>query len=76
MAFCGVSLIYYYYLHLKHLLNSVAKTMMMHFLCEWILNRKWAEELWLDLLKPYFQVIFRSCHSTCNEMSVFSYQGD
>lgn len=58
MAFCGISLIYYYCLHLKHLLNSVTKTMTIHFLCEWILNRNWAEEQWLDFLKWYLQVIF------------------
>lgn len=69
MAFCGVSLIYYYCLHLKHLLNSV--TMTIHFLCEWILNSNWAEKRWLDLLKSYLQVILWSCHvqrNICKEI--------
>jgi len=61
MAFYDISLIYYYSLHLKHLLNSVVKTMTTHPLFRRIWNGNWTEEQWLGLLKPYFQVVLWSC---------------
>lgn len=57
MTSYGISLIYYYSLHLKHLLNSVIKIMIMHFLCECVQNREQIEKLWLVLLRLCFQVM-------------------